>query len=87
MKLHEERRFKTAGRVNGLTMMGGDVLVVCGSDRTNWAVVYDRAGRQQAKLQLPRGCQPRGVVQLGSHLLMTDEYNKCLQVGQPLQHD
>ena len=91
VKLHEEatNQFKAAGSVTGLTMAAGDVLVACGTRSiypTSWATVYDMAGQQKAELHIPHGCTPFDVVELGSHLLLTDLGNKCLQVLQPLQH-
>ena len=87
VRLHEEARFKAAGRdVEGLYMMRGGHLAACGGRGTYWAAMYDRYGQIQARLQLPEGCVPWGTVELGSHLLLTDINNNCIQVWQPLQH-
>ena len=85
--LHEEAMFKAAGRsVYGLYMMRSGLLAACGGGfSTYWAAMYNVSGQQQARLQLPEGCKPRGMMELGSHLLLTDNNNKCLQVWQPLQ--
>ena len=77
VRLHQEARFRAKGFVRGLCMARDRYLVAFG---TKWAAVFDRSGQQQARLQLPTGCKLRGVIKLGSHLVLTDMKHNSLQV-------